>query len=59
MDLLNKATGSDKKDHDDQKSSSGGGILDKLNAKAGGGKESEKDEDALDKGMSMQISSPR
>lgn len=32
-------------------SSSGGGWSDKLNSMAGGGKASEKNEDALDKGM--------
>ena len=53
MDLVNKVTGggsSDKKENEGG-SSGGGGFLDKLNAKAGGGKESEKDEDYLDKGM--------
>ncbi|KAH6856333.1 hypothetical protein B0I37DRAFT_73806 [Chaetomium sp. MPI-CAGE-AT-0009] len=36
-----------------QQSSSGGGLLDKLHGMAGGGPESEKKEDALDKGIDM------
>lgn len=57
MDFVNKLTGSEKKDlenkqvHTQTESSSGGGFMDKLNGMAGGGKQSEKNEDALDKGM--------
>ncbi|CAP70149.1 uncharacterized protein PODANS_3_2520 [Podospora anserina S mat+] len=63
MDFLNKVTGgnntSQPADHSnnptttnptDQSSSSGGGLMDKFNSLAGGGKESEKKEDPLDKG---------
>ncbi|KAK7750272.1 hypothetical protein SLS62_007789 [Diatrype stigma] len=59
MDFVNKLTGGSK-DAEDKKQqeqtsqnqeSSGGGFMDKLNGLAGGGKESEKDEDALDKGV--------
>lgn len=55
MDFVNKVIGgsSEKKENQEGKSSGGGGIMDKLNAKAGGGKESEKDEDALDKGKHL------
>ena len=35
-----------------QEESSGGGFMDKINSMAGGGKESEKKEDYLDKGQS-------
>jgi hypothetical protein len=64
MDFVNKFTGGDKNtqqtsEQNVQGSSSGeqksggflGGIGDKLNSAAGGGKESEKNEDYLDKGM--------
>ncbi|OTA52479.1 hypothetical protein K449DRAFT_360229 [Hypoxylon sp. EC38] len=57
MDFVNKITGNtkdeqEKKPHEDeQKQNSSGGIMDKLNAVTGGGKESEKNEDALDKGV--------
>ncbi|KAH9884258.1 hypothetical protein F4778DRAFT_763573 [Xylariomycetidae sp. FL2044] len=58
MDFVNKLTGGsgDKKPEDqqnqqNQESSSGGGFMDKVNSMAGGGKESEKNEDALDKGV--------
>ncbi|KAF2281002.1 uncharacterized protein EI97DRAFT_447107 [Westerdykella ornata] len=64
MDFVNKLTGGDKSaekndNNAQQATSSGqqqgggflGGIGDKLNAAAGGGKESEKNEDLLDKGI--------
>lgn len=67
MDFLNKVTGSGNTQGQsvneqvvqgqgsEQKSSGSGGFLggigDKLNSAAGGGKESEKNEDYLDKGM--------
>ncbi|KAL1631890.1 hypothetical protein SLS56_004252 [Neofusicoccum ribis] len=54
MDFVkNLAGGSseEKKAETQQSSSSGGGFMDKLNGMAGGGKESEKNEDMLDKGV--------
>ncbi|KAL8718590.1 MAG: hypothetical protein Q9225_004292 [Loekoesia sp. 1 TL-2023] len=36
-----------------EQGSSGGGFMDKVNSMAGGGKESEKKEDYLDKGIDM------
>ncbi|KAI9652479.1 MAG: hypothetical protein M1831_006748 [Alyxoria varia] len=57
MDFLSKATGGgnsedkDKKQESSESSESGGGIMGKLNSMAGGGKESEKNEDGLDKGV--------
>ncbi|KAL9582588.1 MAG: hypothetical protein Q9212_003208 [Teloschistes hypoglaucus] len=36
-----------------EQGSSGGGFMDKVNSMAGGGKESEKNEDYLDKGIDM------
>ncbi|KAL8934428.1 MAG: hypothetical protein Q9216_005918 [Gyalolechia sp. 2 TL-2023] len=36
-----------------EQGSSGGGLMDKFNSMAGGGKESEKNEDYLDKGIDM------
>ncbi|KAK7994173.1 oxidoreductase OrdL [Apiospora arundinis] len=60
MDFVNKLTGGSDAKGADQKqqqqqqtqgSSSGGGFMDKLNGMAGGGPESEKNEDALDKGV--------
>ncbi|KAK7959012.1 uncharacterized protein PG986_003866 [Apiospora aurea] len=62
MDFVNKLTGgSDSKgagqqqqtsqQTSQQSASSGGGFMDKLNGMAGGGPESEKNEDALDKGV--------
>ncbi|KAL8857237.1 MAG: hypothetical protein Q9178_006163 [Gyalolechia marmorata] len=36
-----------------EQASSGGGFMDKVNSMAGGGKESEKKEDYLDKGIDM------
>lgn len=49
MDFLNKVTeGGDKKDG--KKESGGGGLMDQVNNFAGGGKQGEKNEDALDKG---------
>ncbi|ETS79700.1 hypothetical protein PFICI_09553 [Pestalotiopsis fici W106-1] len=55
MDFVNKLTGGNKSEgqqatNQDQKQESGG-FMDKLNGMAGGGKESEKNEDALDKGV--------
>jgi hypothetical protein len=57
MDYINKFTGGNSANNNpntaqntQQQSSSGGGFMDKLNGMAGGGKESEKNEDALDKG---------
>ena len=62
MDFLKNAVSGDNKGENNQQSenSSGGGggggflggIGDKFNSAAGGGKESEKNEDLLDKGMS-------
>ncbi|KAI4862861.1 hypothetical protein F4820DRAFT_397748 [Hypoxylon rubiginosum] len=60
MDFVNKLTGGSKDDQEKQQQqqrqgneqkTSGGGIMGKLNSMAGGGKESEKNEDALDKGV--------
>lgn len=60
MDFVNKLTGGNKpegqqagnQDQQQQQQSSGGGFMDKLNSLAGGGRESEKNEDTLDKGRS-------
>ncbi|KAI5865242.1 hypothetical protein GGS23DRAFT_594785 [Durotheca rogersii] len=55
MDFVNKLTGGSQggqeKKQEDPEQKSSGGIVDKLHAMAGGGKESEKNEDALDKGV--------
>ncbi|RYO77348.1 hypothetical protein DL766_007944 [Monosporascus sp. MC13-8B] len=57
MDFVNKITGgSNSQDKTQQQGQSGqqqegGGFMDKLNSMAGGGKQSEKNEDALDKGV--------
>jgi len=56
MDFLNKVTGGDNanKQTEHKPESSGGflgGIGDKINSAAGGGRESEKNEDYLDKGV--------
>ncbi|KAF2158708.1 hypothetical protein M409DRAFT_71500 [Zasmidium cellare ATCC 36951] len=62
MDFVNKFTGGDNSNSNNQQQSSGsgeqkegggflGGITNKLNSAAGGGKESEKNEDYLDKGI--------
>ncbi|KAF2647483.1 hypothetical protein K491DRAFT_723399 [Lophiostoma macrostomum CBS 122681] len=63
MDYINKFTGGNQKTEEQQTSSSSsgeqqkesggflGGIGDKLNSAAGGGRESEKNEDMLDKGV--------
>ncbi|KAI1774477.1 hypothetical protein F4818DRAFT_442619 [Hypoxylon cercidicola] len=59
MDFVNKLTGGSKGDQENQQQqkqgneqkTSDGGIMGKLNTMAGGGKESEKSEDALDKGV--------
>lgn len=54
MDFLNKLSESDKNKpvhtQNQGASSGGGGFMGKLNTMAGGGKQSEKNEDALDKG---------
>lgn len=59
MDFVNKLTGGNKEGQQattqgqqQESSSSSGGFMDKLNGMAGGGKDSEKNEDGLDKGMS-------
>ncbi|KAL1304899.1 hypothetical protein AAFC00_003817 [Neodothiora populina] len=58
MDFVNKFTGGSNKEEgassaqtSGQQSSSGGGFMDKINSAAGGGRESEKNEDYLDKGV--------
>lgn len=56
MDFVNKLTGNKEEgqkpaESQEQKSGGGGGLMDKLNGMAGGGPESEKNEDALDKGV--------
>ncbi|KAI4599528.1 hypothetical protein KJ359_001974 [Pestalotiopsis sp. 9143b] len=59
MDFVNKLTGGNKAEgqqattqgQQQESSSSGGGFMDKLNGMAGGGKESEKNEDGLDKSV--------
>lgn len=56
MDFVNKLTGDNKgggkgTQCQESKSSGGGGFMGKLNTMAGGGRESEKNEDALDKGV--------
>ena len=42
--------GSEEQKKEGESNESGGGFMDKINTMAGGGKASEKDEDALDKG---------
>ena len=60
MDFVNKLTGNkeegQKPAEAQEPKSSGGGIMDKLNGMAGGGRESEKNEDALDKGTPFFLS---
>lgn len=56
MDFVNKVVGGGSQDktsqtENQQEGKSSGGFMDKLNGMAGGGKESEKNEDALDKGV--------
>ncbi|KAK6951537.1 hypothetical protein Daesc_006058 [Daldinia eschscholtzii] len=55
MDFINKITGNkdneEKKSPEDKQQESSGGFMDKINSMAGGGKESEKNEDVLDKGV--------
>lgn len=57
MDMLKNLTGGDKNAQNTQgqtqtqSSSSGGGLMDKLHGAVGGGPESEKKEDGLDKGV--------
>ncbi|KAK4160723.1 hypothetical protein QBC43DRAFT_270142 [Cladorrhinum sp. PSN259] len=66
MDFLNKVTGgSQKQSTQDQTNPTktttsnnaptggGGGLMDKFNSMAGGGKQSEKNEDAVDKGVDL------
>jgi hypothetical protein len=54
MDFVKNLTGGNKegeqKPVENKESGSGGGFMDKINSMAGGGKESEKNEDSLDKG---------
>jgi hypothetical protein len=68
MDFVNKFTGGDKQNteqnvgssNNEQKQGGGGflgGLGDKMNSAAGGGKESEKNEDYLDKGARYQLPS--
>ena len=63
MDFVKNLGGSEKKDEsssDEQKQGGGSflsGVGDKINAAAGGGKESEKNEDMLDKGNPTQEAS--
>lgn len=65
MDFINKVTGgnsseNDKRDENKNENSSGGGggFMDKLNSAAGGGKQGEKNEDALDKGKCCTVLFP-
>ncbi|KAI1110603.1 hypothetical protein F5Y14DRAFT_358997 [Nemania sp. NC0429] len=60
MDFVNKLVGGESKNEDrpeqtqtqeQQEEKSGGGFMDKLNSLGGGGQESEKNEDVLDKGV--------
>ncbi|KAI1653967.1 hypothetical protein F4813DRAFT_237672 [Daldinia decipiens] len=55
MDFINKIAGSkgenDEKTPENGQQKSNTGFMDKLNSVAGGGKDSEKSEDALDKGI--------
>ncbi|KAL6857907.1 hypothetical protein ACO1O0_005353 [Amphichorda felina] len=54
MDFINKVTGGDSdKQSSDKKEESSGGFMDKVNNAAGGGKQGEKNEDALDKAVDM------
>ena len=56
MDYLKKVTGGDEnKEQSSEQSSGGGGFMDKVNSMAGGGKESEKKEDYLDKGKKFKM----
>merc|ERR1712070_515719 len=54
MDFVKNAIGggsSEEQKKEGENNESGGGFMDKINTMAGGGKASEKDEDALDKGI--------
>ncbi|KAI6904589.1 hypothetical protein D0869_16121 [Hortaea werneckii] len=55
MDFVKNAMGggggSEEQKKEGESNESGGGLMDKINTMAGGGKASEKDEDALDKGI--------
>ncbi|KAI0465601.1 hypothetical protein F4859DRAFT_375737 [Xylaria cf. heliscus] len=57
MDFVNQIVGGESKSKDKadnpqkQQDEGSGGFMNKLNSMAGGGKESEKNEDALDKGV--------
>jgi hypothetical protein len=59
MDFISKVTGQNQnqsqgdKKPDEPKEESSGGLMGKLNSLAGGGKDSEKNEDALDKGTAL------
>jgi hypothetical protein len=48
--FMDKFTGGGNQNTQTGQTSSGGGFMDKLHGMAGGGRESEKNEDALDKG---------
>lgn len=61
MDFVNKLVGGESKNEDrtsqtqeqqGQQEEKSGGFMDKLNSMAGGGQQSEKNEDAIDKGPS-------
>ena len=54
MDFVKNAIGgggSEEQKKEGESNESGSGFMDKINTMAGGGKASEKDEDALDKGI--------
>lgn len=61
MDFINKVVGGESKNENEnenrtsqtqeQQEEKSGGFMDKLNSMAGGGQQSEKSEDAIDKGM--------
>ena len=57
MDFLNKVTGGGggMKPEEKEHKTGGGGFMDKVNALAGGGQDSEKNEDGLDKGLARSI----
>ncbi|KAH8927642.1 hypothetical protein BT69DRAFT_1258111 [Atractiella rhizophila] len=51
MDMLNSITGKDENQGRNEEPRESGGMMDKLNSMAGGGRSSEKNEDMLDKGV--------
>jgi len=62
MDFVNKLTGGNKEGEQakpQEAQQSEGGFMDKLNSFAGGGKDSEKSEDTVDKGMRSGYHLPR